>query len=88
MPIFKRLTKDSFKIASFIEDLRRQEVSFQSLPEVEGSDWHEQVKSLYTCISSPSINSTIRLGYYYYLGTLCEVYSWNEIARNEIRQYF
>ncbi|KAF0485906.1 hypothetical protein F8M41_022739 [Gigaspora margarita] len=86
------LLSDSQKIHSkillFIENLRRQEISFQSLSEVEGSDWHEQVKTLCTRISSSSTNSKTRLGYYYYLGTLCEAYSWNEIACNEIRQYF
>ncbi|RIB25113.1 hypothetical protein C2G38_2166752 [Gigaspora rosea] len=54
---------------------KQQENSFQNLPKIEGSDWHKQIKTLCTCISSSSTNSTTQLGYYYYFRTLCEAYS-------------
>ncbi|CAG8509953.1 6309_t:CDS:2 [Racocetra persica] len=76
------------KLTLFIEDLRRREVTFRTLPEIEGDNWHDQVKNLCSHILLSSLDSVTRLSYHYSLGILLEHQLWNNTARNEIRKLF
>ncbi|CAG8780080.1 5526_t:CDS:1, partial [Gigaspora rosea] len=85
------LTSDAQKIhqnlMAYVNDLRCQDVTFQTLPKFKGN-WEMQVKSVCAEIMKIPSDPVKQLYNYYQLGVVLETQDWSKRARKEIQIHF